>query len=45
MILSAAGAVLIAAVKRVVRIIGYLPKLAAVVFGLVFILLFAIAGA
>ena len=36
MILSAAGAVLIAAVKRVVRIIGYLPKGVAV-FWLVFI--------
>ena len=38
MILYAAGAVLIAAVKRVVRIIGYLPKGAAAVFWVVFIL-------
>ncbi len=37
MILYAAGAVLIAAVKRVVRIIGYLPKGAAAVFWVVFI--------
>ena len=38
MILYAAGAVLIAAVKWVVRIIGYLPKGVAAVFWLVFIL-------
>jgi len=37
MILSAAGAVLIAAVKRVVRIILHLTKGAAAVFWLVFI--------
>ena len=38
MILSAAWAALIAAVKRIVRIIGHLPKWVAAVFWLVFIL-------
>ena len=45
MILYAAGAVLIAAVKRVVRIIGYLPKGAAAVFLGRFYPTFAITGA
>jgi hypothetical protein len=45
MILSAAWAALIAAVKRIVRIIGHLPKWVAAVFWLVFYPTFASTGA